>query len=71
MPSGTACRLLLLLYEGLAVSLAMDAFDRVGTVLALGAEPLLVTLLAPHKALVIVVPMILLSSHTSDFGTLA
>ena len=56
MLSGTACGLLLL-YRGLAVPLAMDAFPRL-TLLALGAVPLLMTLLATHKALLVVVPTV-------------
>ena len=70
MPGGTACGLLLL-YEGLAVYIVMDTFDRLPTVLALGTVPLVVTLLATYKALVVVVPTILLGSYTSDLGTLA
>ena len=48
MLSGTACGLLLLLLLllwGMALALAMNAFPRL-TLLALGAVPLLVTLLA-------------------------
>ena len=45
----TVCELLLL-HGGLAVALAMDAFPRL-ILLALGAVPLLVTLLATYKSL--------------------
>ena len=69
MPSGTAF-LLPLVYGGLAVALAMDAFDLL-VVLALRAVPLLVTLLATHKTIVVLVPTVLLRSHTSGIGTLA
>ena len=69
MLSGTA-RGLLLLYRGLAVGMAMDALPRLA-LLALGAVPLLVTLLATHKALVVVVPTVPLYFHTGSLGTLA
>ena len=63
MPSGTACELLLLLYErlamALAMALAMDAFLRL-TLLAMEAVPLFVTLLVTLKSLVVVVPTVLL-----------
>ena len=49
MLRGTVCGLLLL-HAGLAVALAMDAFPRL-ILLALGAVPMLVTLLATYKAL--------------------
>ena len=68
MLSGTACRLLL--YGGVAVALATDAFPRL-TLLALGPVPLLVTLLATHKALRVVVPTVPLCFYTSSLGTLA
>ena len=60
----------LLLYRDMAVGLAMDAFPRL-TVLALGAAPLLVSLLATYETLVVVVPMILLFFHTSSLGPIA
>ena len=69
MLSGTACGLLLL-YSGLAAALAMDAFPRL-TLLALGAVPLLVSLLATYETLVVVLPTILLCFHTSSLGILA
>ena len=68
MLSGTICGLLLL-YGGLAVALAMDAFPRL-TLLALGAVPLLVSLLATYETLV-VVPTIPLCFHTSSLDILA
>ena len=67
--SGTACGLLLL-HWGLAVAMTMDAFPRL-ILLALGAVPLLVTLLATDKTLVFVVPTVPLCLHTSNHGTLA
>ena len=72
MLSGTACGLLLLLVllGGLAVALAMNAFPRLA-LLALGAVPLLVTLLATNKALDILVPTVPLCFHSSGLGTLA
>ena len=69
MLSGTACRLLLL-YRGLAEALVVDARPRL-TLLALGAIPLLVTLLATHKAFLVVEPTVPLCFHTSSLGTLA
>ena len=68
--SGTACGLLLLLLGGQAVVLAMNAFPR-PALLALGAVPLLVTLLATSKALVVLVPTVPLCFHPSGLGTLA
>ena len=59
-----------MLNRGLAVALAMDAFPRL-TLLALGAVPLLVTLLATHKALFVVVPTVPLCFHTGSLGSLA
>ena len=47
MLSGTACGVLLLLLGGVAVALDMYVFPRLA-LLALGAVPLLVTLLATH-----------------------
>ena len=73
MLSGTACGmllLLLLLLGGLAVALAMNAFPRLA-LLHLGAVPLLVTLLATNKTLVVVVPAVPLCFHPSGLGTLA
>ena len=54
MLSGTACGLLLLLLllGGLAVALALNAFPRLA-LLALGAVPVLVTLIATNKTLVV------------------
>ena len=69
MLSGTACGLLLL-SRGQAVAPAMDAFPRL-TLLALGAVPLLVSLLTTYETLVVVVRTILLCFHTSSFGILA
>ena len=69
MLSETVCGLLLL-YGGLAVALAMDAFLRL-TLLALGAVPLLVSLLATYETLVVVVPTVPLCFHTSSLGILA
>ena len=48
--------LMLLLLGVLAVALAMNAFPRLA-LLALGAVPLLVTLLATSKTLVVLVPV--------------
>ena len=72
MLSETACRLLLqlLLVGGLAVALAMNAFPRLA-LLALGAVPLLLTLLATNKTLVILVPTVPLCFHSGGLGTLA
>ena len=75
MLSGTACGLLLLLLillllGVLAVALAMYAFPRLA-LLALGAAPLLVTLLAAKKTLVALVPTVPLCFHPSGLGTLA
>ena len=74
MLSGTACGLLLLLLllllGGLAVALAINAFPRLA-LLALGAVPLLVTLLATNKTLVVLVPTVPLCFHPSGLGTLA
>ena len=68
MLSGTAWGLLLL-YRDLAVGLVMDAFPRLA--LALGAVPLLVSLLATYETLVVVVPTTTLCFHTSFLGILA
>ena len=62
--------LLLLLLEVLAVALAMNAFLRLA-LLALGAVPVLVTLLATSKTLVVLVPTVPLCFHPSGLGTLA
>ena len=76
MLSGTARRSLLLLLLTLmllgvlAVALAMNAFPHLA-LLALGAVPLLVTLLATNKTLVVVVPTVPLCFHPSGLGTLA
>ena len=68
MLSETACGLLLLLVlGGVAVALAMNAFPRLA-LLALGAVPLLVTLLATNKTLVVVVPVVSLCFHPSGLG---
>ena len=67
MPRWIACGLLLL-HGGLAVALAMDAFFHL-TLLAVGAVPLLVTLLASRKALLVVVPAVPLSFHTSSLDS--
>ena len=72
MLSGTACGLLLLLLlllGGLAVALAMNTFPRLA-LLALGAVPVLVTLLATNETLVFV-PTVPLCFHPSGRGTLA
>ena len=69
MLSGTACGLLLLLLlGGLAVALAMNAFLRLA-LLALGTVPLLVTLLATNKTLVVLVPTVPLCFHSSGLFT--
>ena len=69
MLSGIACGwLLLLLRRGLAVDLAMNAFPRL-ILLALGAVPLLVNLLATNKTLVVIVAP--LCFYPSGLGTLA
>ena len=62
--------LMLLLLGVLAVALATNAFPRLA-LLALGAVPLLVTLLATNKTLVIAVPTVPLCFHPSGLGTLA
>ena len=72
MLSGTACGLLLLLLlllGGVDVALAMNAFPRLA-LLALGV-PLLMTLLATNKTLVVVVPAVPLCFHPIGLGTLA
>ena len=74
MLSGTDCgllllQLMLLLLGVLAVALAMNAFPRLA-LLALGAVPLIVTLLATNKTLVLV-PTVPLCFHSSGLGTLA
>ena len=69
MLSVTFCGLLLLC-GGLAVGLVMDAFPCL-TLLALGAVPLLVPLLAKYETLVVVVPTILLCFHNCSMGILA
>ena len=70
MLSGTACGLplLLLLLGVLAVTVTMNAFPRLA-LLVLGAVPLLVTLVATNKTLVVLVPP--LCFHPSGLGTLA
>ena len=73
MLSGTACGLLLLLLLLLgvvAVALVMNAFPR-PALLALGAVPLLSTLLATNKTLVVLVPTVPLCFHPSGLGILA
>ena len=60
----------LLLFGGLAVVLTMNTFLRLA-LLALGAVPLLVTLLVTNKTLVILVPTVPLCFHSSGLGTLA
>ena len=77
MLSGTACGLLLLLLMlmllllgVLVVALAMNAFPRLA-LLVLGAVPLLVTLVATNKTLVVLVPMVPLCFHPSGLGTVA
>ena len=73
MLSGTACRLLLLLLllrGGLTVALAMNALPRLA-LLAAGAVPLLVTLLAANKTLVVLVLTVPICFHSSGLGTLA
>ena len=67
MLSGTTCGLLL---GGLAVALAMNAFPRLA-LLALGAVPLLVTLLATSKTLIFIVPTVPLYFHPSGLDILA
>ena len=67
--SGTVCGLLLL-NRGLVVALVMDAFPRLN-LQALGAVSLLVTLSAPHKSLVVIVPTVRRCFHTGSFDTLA
>ena len=62
--------LLLLLLGVLAVALAMNAFLRLA-MLALGAVPLLVTLLATNETLVVLVPTGPLCFQPSGLGTLA
>ena len=73
MLSGTACGLLLLLLllllGGLVVALAMNAFPRLA-LLALGAVPLLVTLLATNTTRVLV-PTVPICFHPSGLVTLA
>ena len=71
MRSGAACGLLLLLLllGGLAVALAVDAFPR-HALMALGAVPLLVTLIATNQTLVVIVPTVPLRFHLSGLGTL-
>ena len=67
MLSGTAWELL---YRGLTVAMVMDAFPRL-TLLALGAVPLLVSLLATYETLVVVAPTTSLCFNTSGLGILA
>ena len=62
--------MMLLLLGVLAVALAMNAFPR-HVLLALGAVPLIVTLLATNKTLVVLVPTVPLCFHPSVLGTLA
>ena len=69
MLSGTVCGLLLLC-GGLAVALIMDAFPRL-TLLASGAVPLLVSLLATYETFVVVAPTTQLCFHTSRCGILS
>ena len=72
MLSGIDCGLLLLLLllGGLAVALAVNAFSRLA-LLALGAVPLLVTLLATNITPVVLVPTVPLCFHPSGLGALA
>ena len=68
MLSETTCGfLLLLVLAGVAVALAMNAFLHLG-LLPLGADPMLVTLLATKKTLVAVVPAVPLCFHPSGLG---
>ena len=60
---------MLLLYRGLAVGLAMDPFPCLA-LLALGAVPLLVSLIAPYETLVVVLPTTPLCFHISCLGIL-
>ena len=60
----------LLLCGGLAVAQVMDVFPR-PALLASGAIPLLVSLLATYETLVVVLPTIPLCFHTSSLGILA
>ena len=63
-----ACGLLLFLLLGsLAVALAMNAFPRLALP-ALGAVPLLVTLLATNKTLVVLVTTVAFCFHSSGLG---
>ena len=62
--------LLLLLLGGLAVNLAMNTFPRL-SLLALGAVPLFVTLLASNKTLAVIAPKVLFCFHPSGLCTLA
>ena len=72
MLGGTAGGLLLLslLLGGLAVALAMNAYPRLA-LLALGAVPLLMTLITTNKTLIVLVPTVPLCFHSSGLGTLA
>ena len=71
MLSRTSCGLLpLLLPGGMAVALARNAFHRLA-LLALGAVPLLVTLLSTNETLVIIVPTAPPCINPSDLGSLA
>ena len=72
MLGGTACGLLLLLLllGSVAVTLAMNAFPH-HALLAVEAVPLLVTLLATNKTLVVLVPTVPLCFHSSSLDTLA
>ena len=60
----------MLLLGGLAMTLAMNASPRLA-LLAVGAVPLLVTLLDTKKKLVVLVPTVPVCFHPSGLGTLA
>ena len=71
MLSGIACGLLLLLLlGGVDVALAVNAFPRF-VLLALGAVPLLVSLLVTNETLVVLLPTVPLCVQPSGLGTLA
>ena len=61
---------MLLLLGVLAVTVTMNAFPRLA-LLVLGAVPLLVTLVATNKTLVVLVPMVPLCFHSIGRSTLA
>ena len=76
MQSWTACGslplllLMMLLLGVLAMALVINAFPRLA-LLALGAVPLLVTLLATNITPVVLVPTVPLCFHPSGLGALA